>query len=200
MGCPRLFLFLALAAVAVAGESPGSLHHHLGLPYFHGKYGFRSVVEAKNHAYKEYLALVGAGRIDPAQGEYFSYLYTIRDPARGAITWFHSEFEKATYLHTQGGQEVYQVRSPIAESENIRRNTFIHTHPRGRTGGEWPSRTDVAVASRYRHRDGRYRYLYLINSRLQLVQFKAVRSIDPENRLALQQLPHLPVRGRDWRD
>lgn len=180
-------LLLALAALAVAAKPPHPC-------------AFATVTEAKTDAYHEYLAKVRAGRIDGSQGESFCYIYTIREHPGHAIRYFHSEWEKATFLSTAGGQETYEVRSPIAETEDIRRNTFIHTHPTGRSGGEGPSRTDVLTAGRYRRSDGRFRYLYLINNHLRLIQFKAVRNFNPDDRTALWLLPPVPRKGRDWLD
>ena len=182
-----------------AAPDPHFLHRSLGeRPYFQHKYGFASVLEAKNHAYKEYLRLVKQGRIDPREREFFSYIYTIKHADSGRIIYFHSEWEPAAYVRTEQGMEQYEIRSPIAESATIRKNSLIHSHPTQAVNGEGPSRLDVAVASSYRKGNGKFRYLYLVNNHLRLIQFKARRSIDPGNRAALLGLPLKPRQGLDW--
>lgn len=178
----------------------GMLYQSVGqVPYFHGKYGFKSIREAKDHTFKEFKQLVQAGRIDPAKGEYFSYIYTLQ-PGHGPRRTFHSEWTSASYLKTESGGEQYAIVSPIAESATIRKTTLIHSHPTGNPNGEGPSRMDVALASTYKKADGSYRYLYLINNHGRLLRYKARRTIAPGDRGAVALLPLRPCKGKDWLD
>ena len=183
-----------------AVEEEGPVLHPSLAPnaYYHGKTGFAKVSSAKDHAYKEFKKKMGLGQINPANQEYFSYIYTARNPDTNKINYFHTPWATAGFLKTENGSEQYCVQPPFPEGPNLKRNTLIHSHPTNNPNGAGPSRMDVALASTYRKANGGFRYLYLINSQLRLVQFKAVRVVDPGNPLALLRLPHKPILGRDW--
>jgi len=203
MGLAALALVIQFGAVAadLPAPEPHFLYHATARdPYFHGKYGFRTVVEAKNHCYKEFKTLVARKELDPRSREFFSYIYTIKHPENHRITYFHSSWQPASFLGSQPGAEAYGALSPIAESDTIRKNTLIHSHPTTNPNGAWPSRLDVALASNYRKTNGKFRYLYLVNSRMELIQFKAVRFRDPADPSAVNALPMKPVRGVHWMD
>lgn len=169
-------------------------------PYFRGKRGFMDVAHAKNHAYKEFKTEARHGRIVTSQGEYFCYIYTLAaEPGKPAV-FFHSAWRPAQYQKTENGSERYLVQSPYAETEVVSIYTLCHSHPTGYRTGAGPSREDVATASNYRNPDGTYRYLYLINNRGHLVQFKARRKIDPKNKAALLSMPVEPRATMDWMD
>ncbi len=179
----------------------GSLWEACGQdPYYHAKRGFAGVLQARDHAYREFRREVAAGRIDPSVDEYFTYLCTFEDPGSGRTIFFHTPWLKATFLATADGCHRHQARCPVAETERIRIYTLMHSHPTRSPEGAGPSRVDVATASRFKNADGTYRHLYLINNGGRLLAFKARRDIDPGDRAALASLPHRPRRGVDWLD
>ena len=196
-----MFFPVAVSVLLAATVPGGAIYEATGGPaYFPGKTGFRDVVHAKNHAFKEFHAEVRRGRLHPARGEYFCYLYTL-DPGEGRpLVFFHSQWEPAEYVHTAAGSHIHEVRSPLAETGRLRIYSMMHTHPAGSRHGDGPSRVDVATASKYKNPDGSYRYLYLINSHGKLIQFKARRDLDPRDPSALASMPHQPRMMLDWLD
>jgi hypothetical protein len=196
-------LFLAFLAMSALGAEGTLEHFHKSLrhdPYYHRKTGFKTSAEAALHAHREFLKLARQGAIDPRTREYFSYVYTILHSTTGRVIYFHSAWTPASYLKTENGGEQWAVQAPIVESEFIRKNIMLHSHPTSNPDGKGPSRFDVAVASRYRKAGGGFRYLYLVNSEMKLVRFKAKREIDPGNASALLAMPVRPRRGLDWVD
>ncbi len=180
---------------------PGPLWRAVGQdPYLHGKAGFRSPSRAVNHAVAEFRKGVRTGHIDPRRDEYFSYIYTFQPPEGGRRVFFHSAWKQAAFEKIEGGSMRHLVERPYAETGAVRVYTFIHSHPTHGSGGEGPSRVDVATASRYRRPDGSYRYLYLVNNWGRLVRFKARRDIDPQNQAALGMMPVRPRVRQDWID
>jgi hypothetical protein len=169
-------------------------------PYYRGKTGFATVALARDHAYREFQREAHRGRIHPAKGEYFSYLYTLDDPGAGKQLFFHTQWQPAVYVGTDHGSMKYIARRPFQDAETLRVYSLMHSHPRGQSGGAGPSRVDVATASQFKNPDGSYRYLYLINNHGRLIQFKARRDIDPGDTAALSRLPVRPRAGHDWLD
>jgi hypothetical protein len=201
----HLFNLMLAAMVALAPpahDQGGPLYEATGRdPYFQGKLGFHQVSQARDHAFKDFQAEVSGGRIDPSRDEFFSYIYTFQDPGSHAPRiFFHSQWRPAEFERTEAGSIRHLARSPIAETPAIRIYTMIHSHPTALKEGAGPSRVDLATASKYKHPDGRYRYLYLINNRGKLIRFKARRDINPNDPAALSRLPLRPRVTVDWVD
>lgn len=197
----NLVLPLLLAGVTPAHPPEGPLYEACGRdPYYHGKTGFPTVTQAKDHAYQEFWREVRHGRIHPARGEYFTYLYTLDAPAGGRTIFFHTPWQAAVYLGTDHGSMKHEVRRPFQDNGELRVFSLMHSHPAGQHGGEGPSRVDVATASQFRNADGTFRLLYLINNHGRLVQFKARRTIDPADNAALSAMPVRPRPGVDFLD
>jgi len=167
-------------------------------PYFHGKHGFHAVGAARDHAFREFRRAEARGALDPTRDEWFCYIYTLAGP--GQPVFFHSPWRRATFAGEDAGSLRHHVASPLAETAELRIYTLMHSHPTRLGHGLGPSRVDVATASKYKNADGSYRYLYLINSRGHLVQFKARRDISPQDGAALRSMPQLPRRSVDWLD
>ena len=167
-------------------------------PYYHCKHGFHGVVAAKDHAYREFRKAEAKGALDPSRDEWFCYIYTLEGPDRPAF--FHSPWQRAAFSGEDAGSLRHHVASPLAETAGLRIYTLMHSHPTRLGNGLGPSRVDVATASKYKNPDGSYRYLYLINSRGHLIQFKARRDISPHDGAAMRSMPQLPRRSLDWLD
>lgn len=200
---PAAGLVLALAGPCLhpSERAPGPIFEAAGQdPYYRGKHGFRDVIHAKNHAYREFQREVRAGRIDPSRDEFFTFIYTLEPEDGRPLLFFHAPWAKARFLKRSNGCLQHQVQSPLAEGAGIRIFTLMHSHPTQLPGGLGPSRADVATASKYKNLDGSFRYLYLVNSRGQLVQFKARRDLSPQDAAALSRLPIQPRRAVDWLD
>jgi hypothetical protein len=168
-------------------------------PYFQGKRGFPTIEKATYHAYKEFQREVARGRLDPRTQEYYSYFYTFHEPGAARELFLHTAWRQAVIEGAEDGSVRHSVTRPLVESGVLRVYSMIHSHPTVGQGAG-PSRVDVALASRYRNADGTFRHLYLINNFNKLIQFKAVRAVDPGNRTALLAMPAHPRKGVEWLD
>lgn len=202
-----MYFFKLLLPVLVAVGAPshenlqgGPLYEACAQdPYFNGKHGFPTVVQAKNEAFLEFQREVRHGRLDPRHQEFFTYLYTLTLPGHHPV-FFHTQWRAAAYLGTDHGSMKHTVIRPYDETDQLRVYSLMHSHPTALKDGAGPSRVDVATASRFKNPDGSYRYLYLINNRGRLVQFKARRDIDPADNAELAKMPVKPRAGVDWLD
>lgn len=197
----NLVLPLLLAGATPSLDPGGPLFQATGQdPYYHGKTGFATVTQARDHACGEFRQEAHRGRIHPAQGEYFSYIYTLGEPGAGRQLFFHTQWQPAVYVGTDHGSMKFIARRPFTDTDTLRVYSLVHSHPRWQSGGAGPSRVDVATASQFKNPDGSYRYLYLINNHGRLIQFKARRDIDPGDAAALSLMPVRPRAGMDWLD
>lgn len=198
------FLSLALTVgVALAAEEvpaapdPGPLFEACGRDfYYHGKQGFPTVERARDHAFKEFKREVAAGRVDPSDREYFTYIFRLRRVKGGPRLFLHTPWVPAEDLGRRGGQHFFQASCPLQPKEDLRIYTMIHSHPT-RGVGSGPSWADLATASRYRNKDGSYRHLYLINNLGKLVTFRARHPLEAGRASAR---PGQPRRHLDWMD
>jgi len=198
---PALCLSILHIAATPPGGQGGPLYEACGQdPYLKGKHGFSTLVQAKDHAYREFQREVRAGRLDPSREEFFTYLYSLRLPEGRGPVYLHSPWRQAAFEKVEHGSRRHLIRRPYAETENLQVDSMMHSHPTGSREGSGPSRVDVATASRYRNPDGSFRYLYLINNHGRLIQFKARREIDPGNGAALATMPVRPRVMVDWID
>jgi hypothetical protein len=159
---------------------------------------FGDVVATKNDAFEAFQLGVKNGDLDPAATEYFCHIYKVADPGVPSSPFFHSQWLPARFIKADHQLEQYEVVNALAQDPAIETYSLMHSHSTNARYGLTPSMLDVAVASTYQDADGRFRYLYLINSNNRLIQFKAVRPTDPHRLGALSAMRAVPKMNQDY--